>query len=520
MVEPHQSDLSSPSVAVTGELPPEVTLPPDDLPLATRIVRGGASVAVTSYGLLLFGFTANLILTRLLTPGDFGIYSLGFFFFSLLNLRPKLGVDQAFAHIPQTDAQSSGTFAILSISAGASSVLLALIVVPILFLLGYQQAVIWVTLVLAAFGMSDAIMAVAWVQLDKALLFSRVSLITALAFPLAYVPAFYLALHGGGYWALVAQNATYSVLLLIGLWWTARRYLSDIWGLRWTFSSMLAKRFLRFGVVVGFATLAASLLYQFDNFLVGTFVGIDTLGFYDRAYRIAQWPSLLISGVLTRTAFYAYSQLQNDLVRLTKTVTMSLWIVTTLALPVALAIFVSADDLVLLLFGDKWLPSAVFVRFLVLYSILRPLLDDAGSLFVAIGKPRRTSIVTLAQAIALIVAATPLTLAYNAIGTAIGVGLAFVVGLVVTYYFVRRTLPTFKLWDAFAVPVVATIASLSAYLLFAYAFDFEAVPLAARVVVKVSIAVFTFFAATYLLRPAVTTERAAYVWRLFRNRPV
>lgn len=520
MPQPHQPDPPIPAVAMTGELPPDVTLPPDDLPLATRIVRGGASVAVTSYGLLLFGFTANLIMTRLLSPGDFGIYSLGFFFFSLLNLRPKLGADQAFAHNPQTDAESSGTFAVLSISAGALSVLLALLVVPVLFLLGYQQAVIWVTLVLAAFGLSDAIMAIAWVQLDKALLFSRVSIVTALAFPLAYVPAFYLALNGGGYWALVAQNATYSVLLLIGLWWTARRYLPNIWGMRWTFSRLLAKQFLRFGVVVGFATLAASLLYQFDNFLVGTFVGVDTLGFYDRAYRIAQWPSLLISGVLTRTAFYAYSQLQNDMVRLTKTVTMSLWIVTTLALPVALGIFVSADDLVLLLFGGKWLPSAIFVRFLVLYSILRPLLDDANSLFVAIGKPRRTSIVTLAQATALVVAATPLTLAYNAIGTAIGVGLAFVVGLIITYYFVRRTLPSFRLWDAFAVPVVATITSLVVYFLFAYAFDFESVPLLARVLLKVGIAALTFFAVTYILRPAITTERAAYVWRLFRNRPV
>lgn len=487
-------------------------------PLAVRIVRGGATVALTSYFLFGFGFLANLVLTRLLAPADFGVFALGTFFFALLNLRPKAGIDQAFAHHPQSDANAAGTLAGLSIATGLASFALALIAAPVLFAFGYSQSVVVVLLTLAAVGVSDSVMGIAWVQLDKALLFTRVNLVTAIAFPISYLPAFYVAFNGGGYWALLAQNAAYALLLLFGLWFTARRVLPEIWKTRWKFSRALARQFLRFGIFVGLATIFATLVYQFDNFLVGTFVGAETLGYYDRAYRIAQWSSILVGSVLTRTAFFAYSRLQYDLVRLTKTATMSLWIVTMLAVPIALAIFISADELVLFLFGAKWLPSAIFLRFLVVYSVLRPLLDDANSLFIAVGHPRRTTVVTIVQAAVIVLAATPLTFMWNAIGTAIGVGITFVVGLGVTYYFVRRTLPALDLRQAFLVPTLVALITVALSIPLAQWLRALNLPLVILLGLEIAMVMSIYFALTLLVRPRLTRERAAYVWRLMRHR--
>lgn len=509
--------------------PPTASLPPsdaataqsdsaNDAPLAVRIVRGGTTVALTSYFLFGFGFLANLILTRVLAPTDFGIFALATFFFALINLRPKFGLDQAFAQHPQSDARASGSFALLNLSAGIASFLITLAAAPILTLLHYETPIIIALLVLSAVGISDSIMGIAWVQLDKALLFTRVNIITAIAFPLSYLPAFYLAFNGGGYWALLAQNAVYALLLLGGLWLTARRALPEIWRARWTFSRTLARQFLRFGAFVGIATIFATLVYQFDNFLVGTFVGIDTLGYYDRAYRIAQWSSILISSVLTRTVFYAYSRLQNDLARLTKTARMSLWIVTMFAAPLALAIFISADELVLFLFGAKWLPTATYLRFLVIYSVLRPLLDDANSLFIAVGHPRRTMLVTIAQAIVIVLTATPLTLRWNAIGAAIGVGITFVVGLIVTYYFVRRTLPDLDLREAFLLPSIAAIITLAAAWLAAPWLRARALPLFITLALESGGVILLYLTLVYAARPRATRERAAYVWNLLRHR--
>jgi hypothetical protein len=59
-------------------------------PLAYRAVRGGLWVAVSSYFNVGFGFLANLALTRILAPEDFGIFALAGFtavaFFAIIML--------------------------------------------------------------------------------------------------------------------------------------------------------------------------------------------------------------------------------------------------------------------------------------------------------------------------------------------------------------------------------------------------------------------------------------------------
>ena len=80
----------------------EASIPAAETPLAFRVVRGSFWVAASSYFNVGFGFLANLVLTRLLAPEAFGTFALAMFFFSLLNLRPKVGVSEAFVSVENT----------------------------------------------------------------------------------------------------------------------------------------------------------------------------------------------------------------------------------------------------------------------------------------------------------------------------------------------------------------------------------------------------------------------------------
>ncbi|MEW5718219.1 MAG: polysaccharide biosynthesis C-terminal domain-containing protein, partial [Chloroflexota bacterium] len=210
-------------------------------------------------------------------------------------------------------------------------------------------------------------------------------------------------------------------------------------------------------------------------------------------------------------------KLQNDPARLSKAFEMTLWLILTLATPIALAIFVAAPDFLILLYGEKWLPSAILLRFLIAYSLLRPLLDDTGALFVAIGQPKRVTIVLTTQAALLILAATPLTLTLDAIGTSIGVGVAFVVGIALTYRFVSQTIPI-DLARVFAPAIIAAAGSSVFYLFLARLFDFNLLPLLLRVIVKGGLAASIFFAMVLLLERRALFDRVNYVRRLLLAR--
>lgn len=485
-------------------------------PLASRAARGGLWVALSSYFNIAFGFLANLALTRILAPEHFGIFALAQFFFSLLNLRPKLGLNQALGQRRETTGELIGTHLTLDVIGGLATLLLAALAAPLLRALGYSRDVTWVVLALAAVGVSDSLMGTAWVLLDRDLRFGRTGLVCSLAFPVSYLPGFWLALRGAGYWSLVAQNATYAVLLLVGMWWSTRQHLPHILRLKWRFDGQVARELLRFGALVGLVTLAGLLLTQFDNFLVGTFVGVTVLGYYDRAYRIAQWPSLLLTTLSNRTAFYTYARLQDDSARLHKALTMTLWLTITLALPLALAIFVAAPDLVSVLYGERWLPTVVFLRFLVAYSLLRPLLDIATSLFVAIGRPQQSSLIVGAEAATLIVVATPLTLSRGAVGTCIGVGLAFAVGLLLAYRQVRRRV-ALSIRDTFAPPAVSAALTVLVYGLLVRNLDLAHLPTWERAFVKGGLVAAMSLLLLLALERRRFVERCRYTWRLMRG---
>lgn len=487
-----------------------------DQPLAYRVVRGGVWIAASSYFNIAFGFVANLALTRLLAPEHFGIFALAAFFFSVVNLRAKLGIGYAFAQHRATSAEVIGTHFVLDVASGIGSLLLAALAVPFLRALGYSWDVAWVTFALGFICVLDSIAGTAWVLLDRELNFKQTSLVNSLLFPLSYLPAFWLALNGGGYWSLVAQNATLALLLLIGLWCAARRRLPAVFQLRWRVDRRIAVEFVRFGVVVGIGTGAAALFAQFDSFLVGSFVSVTMLGYYDRAYRIAQWPSLLLNPIVHRAAFYAYARLQDDPARLAKTVTLISWLVTTVGLAIALAIFAAAPDLVQLLYGERWMHSAIFVRFLVVYSLLGLLAQIVRSLFVAVGQPQRTTWGWTLQAVALILIGTPLTLHYGAIGTCVGVGVAQALGLLIAYRQLTRTV-NIRLREILSAPLFAVVVALMGYLALAWNTDLNVIVLAARVVFKASFVTALFFAVILIVQPRTSLERLAYVWRLLRR---
>jgi len=86
-------------------------------------------------------------------------------------------------------------------------------------------------------------------------------------------------------------------------------------------------------------------------------------------------------------------------------------------------------------------PAATFLRILIVYAVLRPLWENAGAFFIAMGKPKTTTSVNVLQALILIGAGVPLTLEFGAMGTCAAVGLAFATGMVIFYKKFGREIP-------------------------------------------------------------------------------
>jgi lipopolysaccharide exporter len=484
-----------------------------ETPLAFRAVRGALWVAAGSYTTIVVGAVASLIMTRILLPQDFGIFALASFFFALANLSPKLGVGAALAQQPALDGRWLGSHLWIELTAGAGTLALAGVAAPVLLVIGYEVNVAWATVAIAAIGVAVCGSNTARLILDRQLNFRQTAVLEGVALPISYIPAVWLALNGAGYWSLVAQAAGQAAMLLAGCWWAARRTSPELWETRWRFDGAVARQMLRYGAPVGLAGIATIFVSQFDNFLVGTFSGLALLGYYDRAYRIAQWPGLLCTGIIGRAAFFTFARLQHDRKRLSTTAAMSVRLVALVALPLALAICLVAPELVPALYGDKWLGSVLLVQLLVVASIGRPLLELNNALFISIGRPGQATWVSNIQAATLAILGTPLTMLLGPAGTCVGVGAASIVALGVAYRYFRRTVSA-SLGKTLGPPIVAAALTATMFLVGRLYAGSPNAPLAVRLVMELAFVGASFFVLLLALERKALIEQCRYVWQL------
>ena len=488
-------------------------------PLTVRAVRGGLWVASGSYVNLIVGFAANIFLTRMLGPEVFGIFALGLVIASFLELRSKFGIAQAFGQRTEDDGDLVGTYFWMEVGSAVGGLAVMLIALPILTAIGYGRDVLQVAVVLSAVNILTAGSATASTLLDKSFKARRISIITNVAFVFSYMPALWLAYLGKGYWSLLSQSVSYALLLSAGLWWGVKRDLPEVLRRPWRFRFVVGRQFLKFGMAVGLAYTASLFLTQFDSFLVGTFVGMGALGFYDRALRLAIWPTAILLGVIGRTAFYTYVHLQHDPERLSKAFAMTSWLITLVTLPLSLALFISGPDLIIWLYGDEWLPSALFLRLLIVYAFLRPFLENAGALLTAVGRPKAFAKSVMTECAVLVVGGLILSLTFGAVGTCIAVGIAVLAGAILRIRCAKGSIAV-RYRDIFARPVITFGVVTLGYLGFLGYLSRLGWSTPINVVVKVLYAFLGCFACLCLSQPRTTLERARYTRDIILRRGV
>jgi len=488
-----------------------------EIPLAYRVVRSGLWVTSASYWTIGFGFVANIALTRMLVPSDYGDFALAMFFFMLLQLRGKFGLTYAFAQLPEDDNAAIGTYVSLDVGLGLASLALVLLAAFPMAYFGYSAAVIALTIVMAVMSLIESFGSVIGAILSKHLWTRPGSTIVSIALPLSYLPAFGLAAVGRGNWSLIAQYVTMILISQIGIWIFAWIRLRPTIQFEWKFRRSTLQRLLSFGGIVGMSAFIGAMGMQVDNFYLGTFSSSEALGFYDRAYRTSQWPTLLLSALIVNSAYFTYSKLQNDTARLQRTVSMMFWISANMALPISVVLLVSAPDLIVAAYGIQWLPAAPILRVLVIVSVIRPLWDNASALLTAVGQPSRAIVMLGTQLTALVVFGWPLTFFYGAMGTAVAACISFFVGLIPLYRSLGKVVHPDTI-TVYTVPALAAGLTVAVYMIIDYSIPSADVHVWLRLFIKVVYAVTAYFVFLWILQPRETNQRLAYVIRLIRSR--
>lgn len=398
---------SSPSASV-------VTNPSSTQSLEGILRRGAAVSAVMLVIVQVLSLGQTLVLARLLSPAEVGVFAAGTVLTGFLTLLSEGALSQALIQREHGLEDAADTVFRASIAGGLLMSLATLVAAPIVanvfhsWTAGAICAATSGTLLLQAFtNVPDALM-------QRRFNFKRRLIVNPSIAISHAVVAVTLCSLGFGVWGLVI--ATYvSHLVWIATSWP----LSKWWPGRGKPSYRLWREMAQFAFPLVIQGLGKRLRELIESVVVGRGMSTTSLGYYRYGRRIAMLPGDAVVEIASYVLFPAFSRIAGDPVRFKRGFLRALSAIWLVSAPMAALLVAIGEPLVVVLLGEQWRGAGVVLVAMAGFGLGEAMNSVSVESMKGAGRSRRLNWMTLLSFVAgvgVLIALLPLGL--------FGVGLA------------------------------------------------------------------------------------------------
>ncbi|RJS17342.1 polysaccharide biosynthesis protein [Corallococcus sp. H22C18031201] len=306
-----------------------------------------------------------LVLSRLLFPSDYGAFGIVAFATSLGAYLGDLGLSASLVRQSHEPTEDETTTAFWSHQALTSTIVALLLVLAPLVSNAYDLGPSGTPMVCAmAVGLFfSSLRVIPMMMLERHLHFPAVARMELVEGLTQTGTTIALALLGWGPWALALGGLVRGAVGLVILW------SASPWRPRGRFRKDILQRLLGFGIWFQLGGIIPAILSGWIPLIVGKLLGKDAVGLVNWAWALASVP-LMVSGILNRVAYPAYSRMQEDgagLAEYLRTSIRRISAVLCLAIPFGV---IALPMLIPVIFGERWRPAAPLVQWYTLEATL------------------------------------------------------------------------------------------------------------------------------------------------------
>ncbi|MHA1380610.1 MAG: lipopolysaccharide biosynthesis protein [Candidatus Helarchaeota archaeon] len=385
-----------------------------NISLKEKIIKAGFWVFSLRIINRVFQLARTIVLARLLSPNDFGLFGIALLALSALDIFSQTGFRQALIQKKEETKSYLNT-------AWTVGIIRGLLIAAILFFIAPFVATFFETpaaeLILKVIGIAIILQSftnIAVIYFEKELKFHKYFIYQFAGTITDVTIAISAAILLRSVWALVFGLLAGNLVRCIV------SYAVDSYRPRFQFNKGQAKELFGFGKWILFSSILTFLITQGDDIFVGKLLGITMLGFYQMAYRISNLPATEITHVISQVTFPAYSKLQDNLPKLREAYLKVLQLTAFLAFPITGLIFVLAPDFTRLFLGENWMPMVPAMQVLTLWGLIRSI-GATTIIFQSVGKPKISTKLQFARLILLVIIIYPLTIKWGILGTSLAV---------------------------------------------------------------------------------------------------
>lgn len=334
--------------------------------IVSKSFHGVIWSAVENFSLQGVQFFIGIVLARLLSPSDFGMIGMLSIFMGVSQVFVDCGFSSALIRQKNVSKEDYGTAFLINFTFSIMAFAILFLIAPFVADFYDTPELKSVMQVFSTILIINALFTVHKVKLTRLVDFKTQSKATLCAAIISGAVGITLAYNGFGVWSLVYQAICNSILCLFFFTLLLK------WFPRPIFSRNSFQNLFSFGSKIFIASTIHSVYSNLYNIAIGKKFSASTLGYYTRAEQLGQFPSQNIAGILSRVTYPILSQLQDDQKQLKIIYTKYLQICCFVVFPLMMGLAALANPIITLLFGEKWLPSAILLQILCFCLMFDP----------------------------------------------------------------------------------------------------------------------------------------------------
>lgn len=391
------------------------------------IWAGGLRAVVRSLTII-----KTLILARILTPSQFGIFGVASLVLGVLETISETGVNVVLIQEKMIINHYINTAWVISIIRGILISLIILLLSPLIIIFFDSPA-----------------------SLNSLLLISLIPLIRGLINPA--VVSYQKNLEFNKEFKFRSILISFEVLATVALGFFLRNELAFVYGMIFSavlevilsfillkptpkleFDFIKLKHVLSLGKWITFAKIFDYLFTHGDDIVVGKLLGVYPLGIYQQAYKISSLPIIEVTETFQKVMFPAYSKILDNKILIKQTYLKTLLMTCLIIIPFGLIIYFFPKQIVLILLGSNWILAVPVLQVLAIFGVVKTLANSSFPLLLAYKRQDLVMILTFIGILGLTITIFPLIKIYGLVGAGISTIIGSLVMLPPAFYYVKK----------------------------------------------------------------------------------
>lgn len=360
-----------------------------------RVGRGFAWSAVNTTVVRLGSLAVSIVLARLLSPEQFGVFAVALTVQTIVATVADLGVSADLVRSGRIDERGP-TAATVALLASASLALLVWVTAtPVAAALGDAHAD-GVVRAMAVVLLLNGLTVVPTAVIQREFLQSRQFAVDGVGLVVTSVVTIALVLLGVGAMSLALGRVAGQLVTTLLQYRLARVRPRFGW------DRDVARESVAFGGPLAAANLLSWVVISVDNIVVGNRLGSSSLGLYVMAFNLSSWPLTIVGTAVRSVALPAFSRFGDASEAAFDVLSRAVGLCWALALPLGLGLVVFARPVVSVVYGDAWAGAAVALAALGGFGALRVVFDVVAAFLFARGSAVAVLVVQAAWLVLLV----------------------------------------------------------------------------------------------------------------------